>query len=375
MLENNGVDPACPWLNVSGWFNPQNPNPDDHVHGTSGCVASRKPDRLGAAPDVELYSANAASYGDADVTAAADWIVTTNVDVTNMSFGGGYAGAEQFLDRYFDYQVRTYSDSYVASAGNDGLGTPVHSPGTARNVLTVGSFDNNDDGDWVGDAMSAFSSSADPANGCSKPNVAAVGNTVDTLGDSVVGPMAGGCGGLNQPAAWLIDNYCGTSFSSPLRGRQSRRYHGRRARPSSSTPRRRSALMMATAWHNIEGSLRPLGAGRCRGHPRSRRLPGCRGRPHQDRELLPQQLHQQRLLHLQHSSPGRRPHPGLPLLERQRRCRLCDNDAGCGSRPRHLRRPGPDLGHLLRVVRFDLQQQLRDRRVHPSRPPGGTRCG
>ena len=50
MLEDNGVDPACPYLNISAWFNPGTPDPDNHIHGTSGCVQSSLASRLGSAP-------------------------------------------------------------------------------------------------------------------------------------------------------------------------------------------------------------------------------------------------------------------------------------------------------------------------------------
>jgi hypothetical protein len=92
MLEDNGLDPACPYLNVAGWyFNWLGITfPDNHIHGTSGCVASRLSSRRGAAQDVSLFSANAFSYSDSNVTAAADWIISRNIDVTNMSFGGNY---------------------------------------------------------------------------------------------------------------------------------------------------------------------------------------------------------------------------------------------------------------------------------------------
>lgn len=238
MLENNGIDPACPHLVVSGWFNAASPNPDNHIHGTSGCVASRLSTRRGASPDVNLYSANASSYGDAAVTAAGDWCAANDRDVTNMSFGGNYGGALQYLDRYFDYKSRFYLDSFVASAGNDG--TSVGSPGTAWNVITAGSFNDFDTSSWTGDAMSSFSSWQNPASGCEKPNLAAVGELVDTLG---------------QGPGWLTNDYSGTSFSAPFVSGNLAIAMGRDVSAILS-PEAAMAMMMATAWHNVEGATR-----------------------------------------------------------------------------------------------------------------------
>ena len=240
MLENNGIDPACPHLNVTAWFNAGTPNPDNHIHGTSGCVASLLNSRIGASSDVSLYSANAASYSDSNVMAAADWIATQNIDATNMSYGGDYNGVEQMMDRYYDYQSRFYQDSYVASAGNSGLTNDVGSPGTAWNCITVGAFDVNDTGDWSDDGMASFSSAVDPNNGCEKPNVAASGVDVDTLGDAGNG--------------WITNNYDGTSFSAP-------HTTGNLANAMVLDVTNRGseaamATMMASAWHNIEGAAR-----------------------------------------------------------------------------------------------------------------------
>ncbi|MEZ6015981.1 MAG: S8 family serine peptidase [Planctomycetota bacterium] len=238
VLEDNGVDPACPHLNVVGWYNPFFPNPDDHVHGTSGCIASQLASRRGGAPSVQLYSANASSYSDLNITRAADWIVTRNIDVTNMSFGGGYSGVLQYKDRYFDFQSRVYSDSYVASAGNNG--NFVGSPGTAWNCVTAGSFRDNNNTSWTGDAISAFSDWQNPTTGCEKPNLAAVGEGVDTIG---------------MAPDWLRSNYSGTSFSAPFTSAALAVCMGLNSNPRVA-PEAAMAMIMATAWHNIEGATR-----------------------------------------------------------------------------------------------------------------------
>jgi hypothetical protein len=238
VLEDNGIDPACPYLNVSGWYNPIWPDPDDHIHGTSGCIASQLSTRRGGAPNVSLFSANATTYSDTNVAQAADWIATRNIDVTNMSFGGGYSGVLQFKDRYFDFQSRTYADSYVASAGNSA--SFVGSPGTAWNCVTLGAFDDFNTSSWTGDAMSSFSDWQNPTTGCEKPNLAAVGDRVDTLG---------------MAPDWLRSGYSGTSFSAPFTSAALAVSMALNTNPRVS-PEAAMAMIMATAWHNIEGATR-----------------------------------------------------------------------------------------------------------------------
>jgi hypothetical protein len=239
MLEDNGIDPACPYLVVSGWFNAGTPNPDNHIHGTAGCVASRLASRIGSAPDVSLFSANAASYSDSNVTAAGDWIATQNIDITNGSFGPTVpTGNLRYVDRYIDYQARFTLDSYVFAAGNSGIGSFVGNVGW--NMISVGSHTDNGNGDWTGDVMSTFSATANPSTGCEKPNLAANGQDVDTLGE---GP------------GWLTNDYNGTSFAAPhVTGNLAN------AMVVSSVlqvfPEAALPAVMATAWHNIEGASR-----------------------------------------------------------------------------------------------------------------------
>lgn len=247
ILENNGIDSDNPYLTVQSWFNAANENPDNHVQGTAGCVASQLATRLGTAPEVSLYSANAASYGDADITAAADWCVNRDLDIVNMSFGASCAGVLQYKDRYFDYVSRTYVDSFVASAGNSandaGSTDHVGSPASAWNVIAVGAFNDNDTTAWAGDLMCNFSDYNDPASGVLKPNLAAVGQGVDTLGWN---------------GTWTTDDYSGTSFSAPF---TSGGLAITMSRDASAIlyPTAAMAAMMATAWHNIEGATRLSG--------------------------------------------------------------------------------------------------------------------
>jgi hypothetical protein len=155
-----------------------------------------------------------------------------------MSFGGGYGGVLQFKDRFFDFKSRTYSDSYVASAGNSG--GFVGSPGTAWNCVTLGAFDDLNTSSWTGDVMSGFSDWQNPNTGCEKPNLAAVGARVDTLG---------------MAPDWLRSGYSGTSFSAPFTSAALAVCMALNSTPRVS-PEAAMAMIMATAWHNIEGATR-----------------------------------------------------------------------------------------------------------------------
>jgi hypothetical protein len=235
--EQGAIDPACPYLSVSGWYTLPLV-PVEHVHATAGCIASSKADRPGSAPDVELYSANALSWSYEHIFDAADWIATQDIDITNMSWGGNEGSTSyDTADTYFDFASHYLRDSYVASAGNNGLGAPVGSPAKAYNVITVGSFDEHADWDWSNDSLSSFSSTLDPVSGCEKPNIVAVGTSVDTLG---------------YPAPWTVDGNNGTSFSAPHAAGNLADAMGINSQLAM-YPEAAMALLMATAWNNIEG--------------------------------------------------------------------------------------------------------------------------
>ncbi len=238
VLENNGIDPNHPFLNVYDWFDDASPRPDWHVQATAGCIASLLNSRRGGANGVRLYSANARSYSDTEITRAADWIVTRNLDLTNMSYGATRSGELTYQTRYFDYQSRVYQDSYVAAAGNDA--SWVATPALAWNCVTVGAFDDRNSAFWWGDRMSSFSNDRNPTNGCLKPNLAASGTSVDTLG----------LGGN-----WLRNDADGTSFSAPYvsAGLAVAMSRDASARVS---PEAAMAAMMASAWHKIVGATR-----------------------------------------------------------------------------------------------------------------------
>jgi hypothetical protein len=114
-----------------------------------------------------------ASSSTSDVLSALDWAVQSapNVKVFNYSYGLSPTGgsfpqteADDSNAISFDRYANLYQFSLVVSAGNDGssysCGTVgcVNSPGTAYNVITVASMDDNNTVDRSDDGVSSFSS-------------------------------------------------------------------------------------------------------------------------------------------------------------------------------------------------------------------------
>ena len=102
-----------------------------------------------------------------------DWMLDNDVNVVNMSFGSNHDGYYSLpYDAYYDYIARNYFVTFVAAAGN--TGAELLSPGTAYNVITVGSTNDFD-------TISVFSS-IDESFDIHKPNLVAPGSSIDVNG-------------------------------------------------------------------------------------------------------------------------------------------------------------------------------------------------
>lgn len=144
----------------------------DHVTAVAGIIVAND----GAPSDrwkgvawgaPALLSANSVNALDAPRIAAIDWAVSNGARVINMSVGKDTDRGLVAMDRYLDYIVRNSYRTIVVAAGNEaggwGTGTDnVTSPGTAYNVITVGSFVDQNTTRWPGDGISNFSSWRDP---------------------------------------------------------------------------------------------------------------------------------------------------------------------------------------------------------------------
>jgi subtilisin family serine protease len=94
---------------------------------------------------------------------------------------------------------------------------------------------------WTGERMAAFSSWQNPTTGVETPQVAAPGVNISMLT-------------CNAPS-WTGYTSSGTSFSSPIAAGVAALVVSKQP-ALGSWPEAVRAIVMATAWHNIEGAAR-----------------------------------------------------------------------------------------------------------------------
>jgi hypothetical protein len=248
-------------LEVSELYRPSAPIVSAHAQAVAGVIQSRVITRFGTAPLVQLFSANTGSISDIPVVHGTAWVMDRRVDVTNLSWGGPLAGEPgsryfapdgemHYLDRFFDLHARYNLHSFVAAAGNIGNDF-VHSPATAWNVIAVGNMvtgpdPDPDPSDWSNDRVSPDSSSRNPLNRNTKPNVMARGTNVRTLGIR------------RNSFVPIPDPGSGTSLAAPYVTATLALAMNRNATLLPS-PEAAMATIMASAWNNVDGPAdRPI---------------------------------------------------------------------------------------------------------------------
>jgi hypothetical protein len=210
-------------------------------------VASQHGTYEGIAQDVNLYSANATTYGDSNLSAAMDWAATTiGVDIINNSWGGNAGNTNLNVhDRHLDYIVRNIWATVTVAAGNEngicGSGTGrVTSPGRAYNVISVGNYADGNTETWGDDVMASCSSYIDPSTGVGKPEVAGSGSSIMSTTDT--DPWTGNVGS-------------GTSYAAPMVAAEAALLMERNNNLTN-LPEAVKAIILATALNNIEGDSR-----------------------------------------------------------------------------------------------------------------------
>jgi len=193
-------------------------------------------------PNVGPFDESGCGGTDAGTVLAA---YNAGAQITSNSWGAPTGGAYDAEAQAYDALTRDATDSgsnshqilHVFSAGNDGLsgGQTVSSPGTAKNVLTVGATENvRDDGIPDGcappvtaaksaDNIANFSSRGPTADGRNKPDIVAPGTHIQ--GPASQDPTYDGsavCGGLGSthpqyyPDGQTLYTWSsGTSHSAP----------------------------------------------------------------------------------------------------------------------------------------------------------------
>jgi hypothetical protein len=225
----------------------ENTSADNNQHATNvgGIIASLDTTFQGIAQDANLFSANTASWSDADMSAAIDWAATTqDLDVINNSWGNPTGTGLNDLARHLDYVSRYLSSTVIVSSGNDPPGGDcgtVLNPSRGYNVITVGNYDDNGTLTWDDDTMNAGSCFINPDTGVEKPEVAASGTLITSTGST--GP------------AWATTTYTGTSQAGPMVAGEAALIMDVNS-AFEIRPQLVKAVIMASALNNIEGSSR-----------------------------------------------------------------------------------------------------------------------
>lgn len=195
---------------------------DDHGHGThcGGITAGTgAPDftHIGIAPKARLVGVKVLDGGGSGsftgVMAGMQWTVDVryqyNIRSASMSLGGPGAiewtsSEEDSVNRMANEMVRAGVALFIA-AGNNGVSAQIGTPGSAEDVITVGSLDKDT-------KIAIYSSQGPTEEGRVKPNIAFVGSSVmapeANSGDAYVGmsgtsmatPGAAGLGALMSQA-------------------------------------------------------------------------------------------------------------------------------------------------------------------------------
>lgn len=237
-IESGGISKINPWL-PAGIVSQVTGSADSHSTAIGGIIASRHATSRGMAPDAQLLNANASS-SESGIIAGAQWAFTNGADICNVSLwsNADSSGPITLGDMALDYLIRNLGRMIVKSAGNQGAGNIVTSPGRGWSCIAVGNMDDKGTATWKDDAMSSGSSTKDPANGAPKPEVAAPGSNITTT-------LTG--------SPWIGNAGSGTSFAAPhVVGGSLLLFEQLPALRTE--PELLKALWIATAWHNVEGA-------------------------------------------------------------------------------------------------------------------------
>jgi hypothetical protein len=223
-------------------------------HGTAvlGMIRGRHSDYRGIGYGAQVRVGGATGGDTSQLNSAAERALTWGAKVLNNSWGtNAYnyeensSGKESMTDqdRYWDSLVSLHRATIVFAAGNEGADHGfLRHPAYAYNLIAAAAYDDHGTESWSDDSMASFSSYKDceSAHGDrEKPELAAPG--VDIYATITQSPWVGSCGN-------------GTSYASPIVAggvtllmQQTPELYA--------WPEAVKAILMASAWNNIEDNV------------------------------------------------------------------------------------------------------------------------
>ncbi len=217
-------------------------DPQDHATAVTGMVRSRHVRYRGIAYGSLVRVGGSCEGWTRELETAAERAITWGAGLLNCSWGhSSPLGQPDSNERYWDTLVALHRATVCFAAGNEGRehGYIGH-PAMAYNVVSVGAYNDQNTATWSDDTIASFSSYRDPWSANDdreKPEVTAPGVSINST--SVRSP-------------WVKDCGSGTSYAAPMTT-------GAAALMIQANPELRAwpeavkAILMATAWNNIEG--------------------------------------------------------------------------------------------------------------------------
>lgn len=244
IVEPSNVEPGIPYLN-DGVSRSSPMGTDTHTTIVADAAGSFSPDKPGMAPGAIILSAGS-DTSDRDVLSAANWAINNGANVINTSLGTlNPSSTMEWLDRAFDYITKDRKITVVVSAGNR-LDQYITAPGKAWNVITVGGSNDHNTPSWSDDTM--YKTSSVDGSSYQDPNSV----NLDREKPEVVAPGQEIIG-VGRNNSYYVNN--GTSVAAPqVTGLAALLMY---RNPSlKNDPMAVKAIIMASAFHNIEGDSR-----------------------------------------------------------------------------------------------------------------------
>jgi hypothetical protein len=216
---------------------------EDHPTAVVGFLASGHTDHRGQAYNAHVNFTNDCEGDGGDLVASMDWLDSgagNYADPINHSYGlntGGNLG--DVVAARLDESVYFGYDTNVVAAGNNYQW--VETPAIAYNVIAVGNIDDKQTWGWADDTMRASSSFWDPNSthgDREKPEVSAAGTDLESA---------------TTTYPWIGNVGSGTSYSAPIVSAAATvAMEGNSL--LAGYPETVKAVLMATAWNNVEGN-------------------------------------------------------------------------------------------------------------------------